>query len=161
MRISNKKEAVSPVIAVILMVAITVVLAAVLYVMVSGLITQTESTPHVSMQATQTTNKNWTISMTGFTTEILLRDVKLVLTDESGVEKDRIDTMDTSGAEINGGNSILKFNKGTSDTELSASQNFYVNAYTAGGDTVSWCEDWVLKLIYDPTGDAVDTVTLD
>jgi flagellin-like protein len=43
--IRKDEEAVSPVIATILMVAITVVLAAVLYVMVSGLITSPGSTP--------------------------------------------------------------------------------------------------------------------
>ncbi|TLZ43274.1 MAG: type IV pilin, partial [Methanobacteriota archaeon] len=43
--IREDDDAVSPVIATILMVAITVVLAAVLYVMVSGLITGPGSTP--------------------------------------------------------------------------------------------------------------------
>ncbi len=43
--IRKDEQAVSPVIATILMVAITVVLAAVLYVMVSGLITSPGSTP--------------------------------------------------------------------------------------------------------------------
>ena len=43
--IAKKTEGVSPVIAVILMVAITVVLAAVLYVMVSGWINQVPPTP--------------------------------------------------------------------------------------------------------------------
>jgi len=44
-RMKKDEEAVSPVIAVILMVAITVVLAAVLYVMVSGMISTSETTP--------------------------------------------------------------------------------------------------------------------
>ncbi len=48
-RIWKNEEGVSPVIAVILMVAITVVLAAVLYVMVSGMLTGGGSTPNVSM----------------------------------------------------------------------------------------------------------------
>lgn len=43
--IRRDTEAVSPVIATILMVAITVVLAAVLYVMVSGLVTGPGGTP--------------------------------------------------------------------------------------------------------------------
>src|SRR6266581_3010463 len=51
--IRKDEEAVSPVIATILMVAITVVLAAVLYVMVSGLITGPGSTPTAMGVSTQ------------------------------------------------------------------------------------------------------------
>jgi flagellin-like protein len=48
-KIWRNEEGVSPVIAVILMVAITVVLAAVLYVMVSGMLGSTSTTPTISM----------------------------------------------------------------------------------------------------------------
>ncbi len=48
-KIWKNEEGVSPVIAVILMVAITVVLAAVLYVMVSGMMSSTETTPRGSL----------------------------------------------------------------------------------------------------------------
>ncbi len=56
--IRKDEQAVSPVIATILMVAITVVLAAVLYVMVSGLIggTSTTSKPTVTLTVTKITN---------------------------------------------------------------------------------------------------------
>ncbi len=55
MNIRRNEKAVSPVIATILMVAITVVLAAVLYVMVSGLIgTGTTGTPNVEMMTDPT-----------------------------------------------------------------------------------------------------------
>ena len=55
MNIRRNEKAVSPVIATILMVAITVVLAAVLYVMVSGLIgTGTTGAPTVEMITTST-----------------------------------------------------------------------------------------------------------
>ena len=50
----KNEEGVSPVIAVILMVAITVVLAAVLYVMVSGMMTETETTPRGSLTFSDT-----------------------------------------------------------------------------------------------------------
>ena len=49
----KNEEAVSPVIAVILMVAITVVLAAVLYVMVSGMMEETKTTPTGALNFTQ------------------------------------------------------------------------------------------------------------
>lgn len=56
--IRKDDQAVSPVIATILMVAITVVLAAVLYVMVSGLIggTTTQSKPQISFTVSKITN---------------------------------------------------------------------------------------------------------
>jgi flagellin-like protein len=56
--IRKDEQAVSPVIATILMVAITVVLAAVLYVMVSGLIggTNTQSKPTITLTVTKITN---------------------------------------------------------------------------------------------------------
>ena len=56
--IRKDEQAVSPVIATILMVAITVVLAAVLYVMVSGLIggTTTSSKPAVTLTISKTSN---------------------------------------------------------------------------------------------------------
>jgi len=62
--IRKDEAAVSPVIATILMVAITVVLAAVLYVMVSGLITPIGGTkPLVTFNAVSQTNGNATFSV--------------------------------------------------------------------------------------------------
>lgn len=51
-RLQHDSHAVSPVIGVILMVAITVVLAAVVYVMVQNIGSQPEATPTVSLQTT-------------------------------------------------------------------------------------------------------------
>ena len=66
----KNKEAVSPVIGVILMVAITVVLAAVLYVWVSGFMGGGEQTPTISMSTSSTptsdgTNVNTTFKIVG------------------------------------------------------------------------------------------------
>jgi len=64
--IRKDEEAVSPVIATILMVAITVVLAAVLYVMVSGLITPVGGNkPLVTFSAVSQASGNATISVAG------------------------------------------------------------------------------------------------
>ena len=64
--IRKDETAVSPVIATILMVAITVVLAAVLYVMVSGLITGPGSTPRAMGVTIQRSSDqtNWTLLIT-------------------------------------------------------------------------------------------------
>ncbi len=63
--IRRDREAVSPVIATILMVAITVVLAAVLYVMVSGLVTGPGSTPRAMGVAIAKTGDgtNWQLTI--------------------------------------------------------------------------------------------------
>src|SRR5256886_12599938 len=64
--IQKDEAAVSPVIATILMVAITVVLAAVLYVMVSGLITPVGGNkPLVTFSAVTQSSGNATISVAG------------------------------------------------------------------------------------------------
>jgi len=63
-RLVRKDEsAVSPVIATILMVAITVVLAAVLYVMVSGLLTGPGGGPQTIGVQRQDTSSNWVLSI--------------------------------------------------------------------------------------------------
>ncbi|MFQ6107503.1 MAG: archaellin/type IV pilin N-terminal domain-containing protein [Thermoplasmata archaeon] len=64
--VRKNEEAVSPVIATILMVAITVVLAAVLYVMVSGLITTTAAEPNVQLAAPESVSSTlWEVKIAG------------------------------------------------------------------------------------------------
>ncbi|HEY3420584.1 MAG TPA: type IV pilin N-terminal domain-containing protein [Methanomassiliicoccales archaeon] len=62
-KMRKDKSAVSPVIATILMVAITVVLAAVLYVMVMGFGTGGGSTPTASMTATKTSSLVYNVTV--------------------------------------------------------------------------------------------------
>lgn len=84
--IRRDQEAVSPVIATILMVAITVVLAAVLYVMVSGLVTGPGATPQaigISIGST-TDGQNWKLSMTSVPSTLSSSNVNLVVLDASG-----------------------------------------------------------------------------
>jgi len=59
--IREDESAVSPVIATILMVAITVVLAAVLYVMVSGLLTGPGNAPQLIGMSRSDTSANWVL----------------------------------------------------------------------------------------------------
>jgi flagellin-like protein len=62
--IRKDERAVSPVIATILMVAITVVLAAVLYVMVSGLLVGPGTGPQTIGVSRSDTSTNWVLSIT-------------------------------------------------------------------------------------------------
>src|SRR2546422_11681626 len=79
--IRNDEAAVSPVIATILMVAITVVLAAVLYVMVSGLLTPTGQGPRVMGVniGTSGDGTNWTLLITTTPTGLTTSAVKLTI----------------------------------------------------------------------------------
>ena len=158
----SNKQGVSPVIAVILMVAITVVLAAVLYVMVSQLFIDVDRTPHMKMTATQLDDgENWIITMTGFTERIHLKDLTVVLVSDIGVEQDRIEDLKVDGTAMILGtpNAYVEFNKGLDDTDLLASQCFYINGTSIGAGS-NFAEDWQLKVVFDPTGDTVDVVEL-
>ena len=84
--IRKDEQAVSPVIATILMVAITVVLAAVLYVMVSGLISGPGGTPtawgvNIGKSQSQT---NWTLTFTSIPQSAATSAVFITITDSNG-----------------------------------------------------------------------------
>jgi archaeal type IV pilus assembly protein PilA len=84
--IREDEDAVSPVIATILMVAITVVLAAVLYVMVSGLITGPGSTPQtMGVSASISSNgQNWVLLVSNTPTGKLYTSVTLSIVRDDG-----------------------------------------------------------------------------
>jgi len=81
----KETDGVSPVIATILMVAITVVLAAVLYVMVLGIGGPGTTVPAVgTTKATDANNNTWTISAIGGGASVLKSDVYVQLSNASG-----------------------------------------------------------------------------
>ncbi|MEE9236800.1 MAG: archaellin/type IV pilin N-terminal domain-containing protein [Thermoplasmata archaeon] len=85
--IRRDQKAVSPVIATILMVAITVVLAAVLYVMVSGLVQGPGSTPQpigVSVTGDLAGGTQWKLAIASSPSTPLASEVMLVLIDLNG-----------------------------------------------------------------------------
>jgi archaeal type IV pilus assembly protein PilA len=84
--IRKDEEAVSPVIATILMVAITVVLAAVLYVMVSGLITGPGSAPKaIGVSITKSSDgSNWIMTFTSVPSGLTAGTVFLSVKSASG-----------------------------------------------------------------------------
>lgn len=84
--VRKNDEAVSPVIATILMVAITVVLAAVLYVMVSGLISPTGNAPKaIGVAVTKSSNgANWILTFTSVPTGLSNTTTTLTVTTTAG-----------------------------------------------------------------------------
>ncbi len=89
MNIRRNEKAVSPVIATILMVALTVVLAAVLYVMVSGLIGgTTASEPNVQLaQADGQGGNQWKINIAGVSESKDIDSFKAILLKDGALWK--------------------------------------------------------------------------
>jgi flagellin-like protein len=80
-KIRKNSEAVSPVIATILMVAITVVLAAVLYVMVMGFGTSGQNTPTGSFSSTTSvTTTSQKVQFGVITPDAKVADIKIIVT---------------------------------------------------------------------------------
>ncbi|UCE73307.1 MAG: type IV pilin [Methanomassiliicoccales archaeon] len=153
-KIWRNEEGVSPVIAVILMVAITVVLAAVLYVMVSGMMTTTGSTPTVSMSWTENPDApgNYTgnvVSISG-ATSVKLKDVSCTATHAGSSGEDTLNDLKGT-AKITLGTFSLDFNDVNGDDKLGAQDTFTIVGGTSG-DTI--------RLVYSPTGGQMGQSTL-
>lgn len=132
----KNNKAVSPVIATILMVAITVVLAAVLYVMVMGMSGGDEkTTPTGVIGSTLNTTGNYTISVTSVSPVTLITDLSF-----------KVGATGTLTPLAAGGNFIDVGNDG----KASSGDFFYVNG-TAGS---------VVYLVYEPTGGVIDSITI-
>jgi flagellin-like protein len=153
-KIRKDSEAVSPVIATILMVAITVVLAAVLYVMVMGFGGTGQQTPTGSF--TQTTKLDSTHEKAQFgvlTPDTTRNDVKILVTRNgaafaSGVMPAQGSTTwtDTSGAIAN-----LTYVDLVGDAKIGSGD--YVSIQTA------WAGNYVVTMVYVPTGNAIDDIS--
>ncbi|OGS55447.1 MAG: hypothetical protein A3K60_05465 [Euryarchaeota archaeon RBG_19FT_COMBO_56_21] len=164
--IRKDAEAVSPVIATILMVAITVVLAAVLYVMVLGFGGTSTTTPAATYAKTTATNGQ-KISILSITkTDVPWDDVKVQLSDGTNFAE-----WDTVTTDLDGGGALTK--NYTTDTLGSltvcllvtdVSGNGFVSGtdyfvvYTYGGATgFSAGSSYSAALIYTVTGEKMGT----
>jgi len=130
-----KEEAVSPVIATILMVAITVVLAAVLYLLVTALIVPPDEKPTVMLSngIRTGTDGEWRISVDSITKSEPIADFKVALMNGSAVaiEATSLETIKSSGA--TNGSLVLKFYEPNGDEDLNAGDYFILNG--AGDDS--------------------------
>ncbi|MCK4366543.1 MAG: type IV pilin N-terminal domain-containing protein [Thermoplasmata archaeon] len=77
--ISSERQAVSPVIAVVLLVAITTVLAAVVYVTVSSMIGQTEVTPYMYLSSISSNSTTTIVSVTAVESKHLTLEFMAIL----------------------------------------------------------------------------------
>ena len=131
-----KDSGVSPVIATILMVAITVVLAAVLYVMVSGFTHSPGTANSAGLNEAQSTTYNWTVSVSSVSaSNIPISNLKVVI---SGISSGTSSFSFPNSTWI----STQPANAQTSDTiSVVFSHNGNSATYLAAGDTftiVGW-----------------------
>ncbi len=155
------RKGVSPIIASILMVAVTVVLAAVLYVMVSGITTTSSSNVVVGgWQAPDIESKtNVTLKFGSFTEQIAWTDVKIIM--------ENVDTNESWDITFNnntGEHPSLTVHEGANTshgltiTATDVAQNQRINQgdslYLHWNDTDSG--RYKLTLLYLQTGDVID-----
>ncbi|UCE39695.1 MAG: type IV pilin N-terminal domain-containing protein [Thermoplasmata archaeon] len=144
------EEGVSPVIAVILMVAITVVLAAVLYVMVSGMMQETETTPRGSLRAVpdETIANQYNLQFEG---NVALDKITITLRDTSVGKSAIMDPpSDGANASVSGGAWLIYDDVGTTG-KLDGTDTLTVGGGAAGD---------IVTVTYKKTGGTVGTVTL-
>ena len=150
-KIWRNEEGVSPVIAVILMVAITVVLAAVLYVMVSGMLGTTGTTPTVSMNWNEDPEEpgNYTGNV------VSISGVSSINTDDVTVTVTHAGTSDSKDLDQFGtlviGTFTLSFTDLDPDGKLGAEDIFSI----IGGSTGDQ-----IRLVYSPTSGQMVSTTL-
>ncbi len=138
-----KDSGVSPVIATILMVAITVVLAAVLYVMVSGFTHSPGTANSAGLSESQNSAGNYTISISSVSaSNIHLTSLKLVAGTSSALITTAPTATGTFSANLAGSGSIkiyFEVLSGNSLTYLQPGDIFYVvgTAGTMSGTTVT------------------------
>ena len=105
-RFVNNEEAVSPVIAVILMVAITVVMAAVLYAWVSGWGLQPKNSPTGSMMASND-GVTWDVQIIKMNPQASINSVHWYLMDIQGLTKAEGVVTDIYGYKNGEGKSVI------------------------------------------------------
>jgi flagellin-like protein len=131
--VRRDERAVSPVISTILMVAITVVLAAVLYVMVSGLIGPTGSgNPTVAFSPAVSVNANtWRIDVGSVSSAVALSSYQIVVLDGTTVAIPA--TAVRAGTNIaSGGGLVLNYTDTNSDAKLTGGDFFVLSGTLSG-----------------------------
>jgi len=166
--IRKDAEAVSPVIATILMVAITVVLAAVLYVMVLGFGSTSTTTPTATYSKATITNGQQINIVSITKTDVGWDDIKVQLTDGTNFAE-----WSPATANLDGGTAVSSNLSATADNlgtlmvccivydvggngYCSGSDYFKVYTY-AGASAFTSSTTYSAVLIYEPTGEKMGT----
>ena len=161
-RIVNDEQAVSPVIAVILMVAITVVLAAVLYVWASSFLGgTTKNAPTGSMIASEDGSGVWTVQIVKINPQVSVNSVHWYLRDEQGYHKSDGLISDIYGTKQGHGHGVI-FTDVDFNGKLSPGDKFEVFPSEANSDLedIDDLSGFSFRMKFSPTGDGIgyDTV---
>ncbi len=141
------QEAVSPVIATILMVAITVVLAAVLYVMVSGLIGSPGNAPKQIGISVTSSGGNWIMTLTSVPAGMTAATTLLSITTNAGFANF---TATALGSLTTGANGIKYQPAQASQTQLSPGDSILIsNTIWGSGYRVQLTNGG--QIVYGPT----------
>lgn len=156
-RIINNEEAVSPVIAVILMVAITVVMAAVLYAWLGGIIGGSpKSPPTGSMMVENDGTDVWKVSIIKMNPAVSITSVHWYLLDISDFTK--VDGMvsDVYGFKSGEGKAVT-FVDNDFDAKVSPGDQFVIYPGEEGTllEAYDDLEDYSFRMKFDPTGDTI------
>ena len=154
-RIVNDEEAVSPVIAVILMVAITVVMAAVLYAWVSGWGLQPKNSPTGSMMASEDGGGVWDVQIIKMNPQASINSVHWYLMDIQGLTIAEGVVTDIYGYKQGEGKSIIYIDN---DYNAKVSPGGIFRFHSGEGDTLeshSSLDDFSFRIKFDPTGDKI------
>ena len=187
-RIVKNDEGVSPVIAVILMVAITVVLAAVLYVWAASFLEQGESAPMATFTSKENSGGSWQINvvkvskqedLAGFS--FFLKDptgstyvggngfgeiaMQIVAGEEHGIDRsyqgddEQLQKRADNMTKDDGAEYPVHFYDNDRDEKLSSGDQFIV--YGTGNSANGPAEDdWTLEVQFDASGDVIGSQRL-
>lgn len=165
----SRPEAVSPVIATILLVGITVVLAATLYVMVFGFGTNVNTPPTATFTKSSVTD-GLRFTFTPFSKDTTWDQISVVLDDPSNV----ISFNNTTAESMMGGGTVKPVTHCVGSRALGSlavwmnatdmAGNGYVNqgdyvTLTTGGGHFAKNITYNIYLIYKPTGDTITTMS--
>ena len=188
-RIEQDNEGVSPVIAVILMVAITVVLAAVLYVWAASFLEQGDTSPFAQFTSSKNSGGDYYVTVVKVSTKYDLEAFSYFLKDSAGTTSEfgeiamqnlsgnvagidiayeetcgdncDADLQERSDAVENndGSNYAVAFNDKDRDGKLSAGDEFIVRGQGHSSNGPAE-DDWSLEVKFDRTGDVVGSMRL-
>ena len=156
-RIVKDEQAVSPVIAVILMVAITVVLAAVLYVWASSFLGgTTKNAPTGSMIASEDGSGVWTVQIVKINPQVSVNSVHWYLLDVQGNTKTDGLVSDVYGYYAGNGKAVV-FVDNDFNGKLSPGDKFEASPGEPGSalESESGITDYSFRLKFEPTGDVI------
>ena len=160
-RIINNEEAVSPVIAVILMVAITVVMAAVLYAWIGGFLKGTSKSPPTgSMMVENDGTDVWKVSIIKMNPTVSINSVHWYLLDVSDMTKIEGMVPDIYGFKDGEGQAVTYVDNDF-DAKVSPGDQFVIYPGVNGTSLESYPDltDYSFRLKYDPTGDIIGDVS--